>query len=566
MKRFRAHIGRVGLWWVLAASAAGCGSLEIGIEYTPLKQDKTAAASEIPTSEPTVEPEGSPSPAPSETEIAAPGLQPSGETASGDPILRLTQIEGIEPISWIDAQNLALADDERGGYFSLPVSPGSTAAARFEPPSDMLPSPDGTLILRCGAGLEILRLGDGVTVGTSDLAVAGGCPASRPSYGEGDALAYLAPPAALAWEPNGRSLAFVAEDGGLYLWPSDGSSARKVDVAPAEFPLVSWSPIGTALAFVRAYDSTSGRVTLSAINSAQGQLWEEDFSLEGNPDTVSIAWIGYQAILARSSNAWSVLDAHTGRRLTYWTADTRARWFQMPNASPDGRWLAIEVTRPGETSGEYKVVDLRTRGAVPLGRTSGNYIEFVAWKADSSLMYLVSYPANQFSVSDPKTPFGLLAVDPRAKSVVEVFGGALAATLSPDKRWALVTLPDRSGGALRMTAALWELGSMATAWRRVIADEMIYSDRLWSDGTALGTRPFAQAAWSHDGSRVIFEDHQGSLYIGGLDGTIELTAAGFVTPWVERTSADPLRFSWSPDDRFVLVEVEGDAWILSSSP
>jgi hypothetical protein len=117
-----------------------------------------------------------------------------------------------------------------------------------------------------------------------------------------------------------------------------------------------------------------------------------------------------------------------------------------------------------------------------------------------------------------------------------------------------------------MTAALWELGSMATAWRRVIADEMIYSDRLWSDGTALGTRPFAQAAWSHDGSRVIFEDHQGSLYIGGLDGTIELTAAGFVTPWVERTSADPLRFSWSPDDRFVLVEVEGDAWILSSSP
>ena len=87
-----------------------------------------------------------------------------------------------------------------------------------------------------------------------------------------------------AWSPDGKRLAYVAEDGGyrqLFLQDSGGASRRLTsgrhdDIQPA------WSPDGRRLAFVRA-KTARGKLEPADINGSYrdgGDIWVLDLAAE----------------------------------------------------------------------------------------------------------------------------------------------------------------------------------------------------------------------------------------------------------------------------------------------
>ena len=87
-----------------------------------------------------------------------------------------------------------------------------------------------------------------------------------------------------AWSPDGRHIAFVRAQQGVFLIPPIGGSERKLADWPGMAGQLSWSPDGKYLAFARAASNTEPAGIF--LIAAQGGEARRITRTEGNTDRI----------------------------------------------------------------------------------------------------------------------------------------------------------------------------------------------------------------------------------------------------------------------------------------
>jgi Tol biopolymer transport system component len=111
--------------------------------------------------------------------------------------------------------------------------------------------------------------------------------------------------------------------------------------------------------------------------------------------------------------------------------------------------------------------------------------------------------------------------------------------------------PKHADGALGLDGGIFNLADGSLAGRQFVSDRVIYANPAEGD--------LVPAAWSNDGTRVVFGDSQGSLTLVKADGTTQSLATNLPRgDW-----PDNVQYAWSPDDRHLLVQSGNRAWIVT---
>jgi Tol biopolymer transport system component len=147
--------------------------------------------------------------------------------------------------------------------------------------------------------------------------------------------------------PDGTRIAFDSDREGLravYLADADGKNVRKV--SPEGFAAVpSWSPDGSALAFVRAEADRPQVWNLWTLKLADGDLRQVTRHRIGQPWGGS--WFPDGRRIAYSHEERLVIhNLETGAERVFGTP-RRGRLVRTPAVSPDGRRIIFQVHRDG---------------------------------------------------------------------------------------------------------------------------------------------------------------------------------------------------------------------------
>ncbi len=334
-------------------------------------------------------------------------------------------------------------------------SPLTDTSVRVAPGWAVAPAagPDGAhhlayIDLKTGT-LHIIQTDD-----RGDLTVGRVAPANAPlstfwQSAEGQAIL-----AGLAWSPDARQLAFVADrDGaGAALWVAnaDGSAARPVSgaVTPGVLPSLSaWSPDGSDLAFVLTGKDASS-------------IW--NYAFDGNPVQMVEQYAG---------------DAHEVVRGLFWTADMLNPTITWSAGTADGKVITglwsyrlnqtphlARLTSPGAT---FSAVDY-------------------SWKAGSAGSWLIG-----------QVGVGLSWVQADGSEHKGLKSGRIAAVRwSPDGTSALYLMADEGASV----GSLW-------TWTPLFGNSKV------ADQVALNPMP----AWSPDTQRVLYAMH-GQVFTAGVKG------------------------------------------------
>ncbi len=360
------------------------------------------------------------------------------------------------------------------------------------------------------------------------------------------------------WAPTSL-VGATAIDNGLYFWYTDGRAPRQVLSGFAG--LLTWSPDGTRLAALADSKDGLAPVILSA-NGKQPRWLQADIS--GFP---AIGWISTDLVEVNASGAWftlhQIFEANTGRKLPFW-GDAFAL-SQGSAYSPDWRWQMTDDSErlwrgdpyasPDYFAHTYSVADLKTGQASILVDGASQYMDWLGWTEDSRTFYLISRPADTKALNNPDVPFGLLAFDPVTRKFTMLFEQAVHANLSPDQKSAWVVFPaKRADGTTGLDGGLFNPETKTFVGRRPMFDQVEYALRLTE---------LLPAAWSHNGKWLATADGLGNVYLFDVNGNAHLIASNLPLGDWEYDHFSWLRFLWSPDDRHLLVQNQGEGWIVN---
>lgn len=414
-------------------------------------------------------------------------------------------------------------------------------------------SPRNTFMIECHDPMKMIVVGESRVLSETPLP-------EWNKYGlEEDCANYI------NWSLDEKYAAYTDSQNDVYVWPSDGSSSRKI-MAGAYFAI--WSPDSSKLAVETT--ELSNFTGVIKILSPEGRELKKINVEMGDP--LPPSWLTNQVLNIRSRYTQTFYEIDSGQKLFMWESYPTGNGIphQQPRVSPNGRWVFIDQGMdilPSAVEAnkiivakEYSLYDVQKKVRVPLVNHPGNYLANLGWNKDSSQLYLLSLPAESVSTSSPETPFGLLGYDPIKQKYTLLFPNAIQCAWNADRSLAFVTYAEVDlSGRTNLMSTFWNpaTGLIIDPWQ--VGDEMVYEDPARGMFSPFFNGPLS-LAWSHDGLKVALEDRYANILIFNIDGTRQLLAENSGLSKYYKS-----RFSWSPDDQHLLVEQDGQAWIIDMS-
>jgi hypothetical protein len=403
----------------------------------------------------------------------------------------------------------------------------------------------------------------------------------------------------VVWASDGTAAAVMDDDGDVYLWLTDGSAPRKLGHAAwHSYPV--WSPDDSQLLLLDQLDGNlNSELASFSIAYRDGRpLFEPNTPIDfGNHWEEGLGWVTNTIIRNRKAGIdWSdtdYYDARTGRYIIRNSISEAGG--RRASVSPDDRWMVLEASqqdtdwnkrgypywdaelnpiltpvfdpefeRPG-----LMVINLDTlrRSLVmqsnpPPERNEyfSDSLKYLGWNADSSRFFFIHYP---LGFPGYELPTGLLAINPVNGYIEPVLPDVADGLVSPDHAHVFVVTAEtmeeyRADG---LAVGIYRLDGAPVGAPQPL-DGAIEFDALNAPQVYWAVMPLRiPAAWSSDGSRLVYSDTYGNLWLMDTAGNTTQLAANLPKESPEERPS----FSWSPDGQYLLVKGRGYAWIVSLS-
>jgi hypothetical protein len=352
------------------------------------------------------------------------------------------------------------------------------------------------------------------------------------------------------WKNNESAVAFTSATGEIYVWYTNNAPPKLLGQGGFG-SIVTWSPNQQMLLVVTSVNTfkivyEDGRPELDP---------GVDVAFSRNTDLPTLSWFTDEILFDYVHEVPSMCSderyfyAIAGETLTQWADCDGSK--QVPLASQNRRWFISDQSYAWEEEREtnlYTIYDFKNRTETILAETDISYLELLQWRDDSSKVYLLSRPIDATAPPNPSLPSGLLALDPNTRQFTPLIPGAMYATLNPQQTHAFTLLPENG----HLTAALYTLSGDLLATFQPVTDEIPYLTP--GEGLPIPT------AWSNNGTRIIFSDVWGDLWLADTSGALTQLAdnLGFDLAYPHQP-----RFSWSPDDSHLLITFNDRAWVVT---
>lgn len=379
-------------------------------------------------------------------------------------------------------------------------------------------------------------------------------------------------PGAIAWAPDSSALALLTTSGEVLVISLQNGQITTVQspgsgglppVDPAQWAL-AWSPGSSKLAIMSLTEQGGCKAQVEIVNSAGRALTGSPLSLDCRPGGFP-GWATDDVLQVTRQSSQTFYSLPGGQIVVTRHFDPAAQAEDRGVLiSPGQRWMAMKDAVDASSNGEtvptldhtaYSIVDFSSGGISTLSDTPNDDIEWVAWKLDASILYLVSRPAAAGAAADPRTPFGLLAFDPEQGTMRRELDRAVQVSFDPTQTWAFVVLSDPKAGGL--VSALWLPAQNRISPAKALSSEPAYAAST-ADTSGHG-QTVTPAAWSHDGRQVAYADDAGDLKVTSLTGQTHTIATGLFLDWNDWNSRATL--AWSPDDQRLLINYNGQLWV-----
>jgi hypothetical protein len=378
-------------------------------------------------------------------------------------------------------------------------------------------------------------------------------------------------PRNIRWSRDNSYAIVVDEDGTLYRWKVHENQPEKLDINIDLEPnrhtgntivITGWSDDENYLA---VFKECKTYVT----QPFGGPLLQHPL-IVGDGCVAGFRWATNDLLMIETPSSYIFYQIPTGINVGHWSR-IEGCIEEVPSISPDQYWMVFhqcDTTARFNSPpvDQYTIANLQLGNVEIFSSAPGNYIDFIGWKDDGAEFYFISRSFNPDSKPDPRTPFGLLALDPKTGVIKNLFEQVWFAAFNKDLSWAFVVFPAQNEeGTIRLDGGLWQVGTSELKNKQV----MDKSDRirvngernhdfpshialLSPTGTYLGyssafthLRP---AAWSHNNTRVALINADRQLAIIDLEGNVQ------VVTQLEGAGAGIYGdVAWSHDDKLIIL-------------
>jgi WD40 repeat protein len=381
----------------------------------------------------------------------------------------------------------------------------------------------------------------------------------------------------IRWSPDSLYAILIDQQGTIYHWRVDGSQPvelnTNIDIKPSRLTghtkiTTAWSQDGKYLAIIK-------ECNIYITQPFGGTLLQNPLKV-GEGCVVGIQWATDNVLMVDIWSEYRFYQIPTGTHIGDWSK-IEGCIEQIPSISPDEHWMIFHQcdTAPHfnqAPNDQYTIANLEQGSFRVFSGMAGNYIDFIGWKDDGAAFYFISRSGFPDSVPDPRTPFGLLALDPTTGEITNLFEQAWFAAFNKDLSRAFVVFPAANAdGTLRLDGGLWQVGTSEIKSRQIMdssesiringnRDFMFYghfallppNDALISaTGEYLGGggsfHRLVPAAWSNDNTRIATINADRQVVVIDLEGSVQII--GKLDNNAPGIYGD---LAWSRDDKFVI--------------
>ena len=381
---------------------------------------------------------------------------------------------------------------------------------------------------------------------------------------------------AVFWASD-ESYAFIAAfdfDKTIYRLRTDGSQPEVVNINTGHNPSsgncdvkMLWSPDAKFLAIAKGCGLYS--------------VEPDDESSFAKPLPItsccfySFQWATPRVLMVEHHWGYSFVHVPSGNWLGRLETNGGSCPAQIPLISPDERWMVVDLPwcgGGGAGPNQFAMANLEDGSERVFSESFANQIDFVGWNKNNSAFYMVSRPLEGEALPDPRTPFGLLSLNPQTLQIQNLFEQAWYVAFDQDFRWAYVVFPaGNEDGSLRLDGGLWQVGSHQMIGKQTMANKL--EEQFFVPSTIVNTGSMysatgqelaysaraviriVPATWSHDNTRVATINANHQLVVIDLQGKIQPVAQlNDTQDWLYS------EITWSDDDQ--VIDVDGVTWMV----